>query len=401
MYSLRARTTASITILLLIAACVPKGARNWLFSIGPQTYAAALGDLDGDGDLDAFLANGENEVPVPNTVWLNDGTGHFTDTRQAIDNRESVAVLLTNMDGDTDLDAVVANTGTISFYLNNGTGNFTKASQEIGPDEGSYVLTPAVGDLNGDGLLDIIAGGCCGSVMTWDSGKEDVFLSYDSLWINDGSGNYQRTNQSFDTYGTSTVALGDLDGDSDLDAVFGNNGSIQDSSKNNRSNQPNSIYFNDGQGNFLNPPLLLGSAITFSAALGDVDGDGDLDIFFGNREDDELWINQGGLQAGNAGSFTLAAKLQNEGRTRFIFLANLDRDNALDVVFVGEDKIFIWMNDGSGGLSKTQQIMIEPQHAPALGDLDGDSDVDIFAGSVNHDILVWLNDGKGSFSHLE
>lgn len=401
MYSLRARTTASITILLLIAACVPKGARNWLFSIGPQTYAAALGDLDGDGDLDAFLANGENEVPVPNTVWLNDGTGHFTDTRQAIDNRESVAVLLTNMDGDTDLDAVVANTGSISFYLNNGTGNFTKASQEIGPDEGSYVLTPAVGDLNGDGLLDIIAGGCCGSVMTWDSGKEDVFLSYDSLWINDGSGNYQRTNQSFDTYGTSTVALGDLDGDSDLDAVFGNNGSIQDSSKNNRSNQPNSIYFNDGQGNFLNPPLLLGSAITFSAALGDVDGDGDLDIFFGNREDDELWINQGGLQAGNAGSFTLAAKLQNEGRTRFVFLANLDRDNALDVVFVGEDKIFIWMNDGSGGLSKTQQIMIEPQHAPALGDLDGDSDVDIFAGSVNHDILVWLNDGKGSFSHLE
>lgn len=401
MYSLRARTTASITILLLIAACVPKGARNWLFSIGPQTYAAALGDLDGDGDLDAFLANGENEVPVPNTVWLNDGTGHFTDTRQAIDNRESVAVLLTNMDGDTDLDAVVANTGTISFYLNNGTGNFTKASQEIGPDEGSYVLTPAVGDLNGDGLLDIIAGGCCGSVMTWDSGKEDVFLSYDSLWINDGSGNYQRTNQSFDTYGTSTVALGDLDGDSDLDAVFGNNGSIQDSSKNNRSNQPNSIYFNDGQGNFLNPPLLLGSAITFSAALGDVDGDGDLDIFFGNREDDELWINQGGLQTGNAGSFTLAAKLQNEGRTRFIFLANLDRDNALDVVFVGEDKIFIWMNDGSGGLSKTQQIMIEPQHAPALGDLDGDSDVDIFAGSVNHDILVWLNDGEGSFSHLE
>lgn len=61
----------------LLCACAPAGARNWPFSIDPQTYAVALGDLDGDGDLDAFLANEENEVPVANTVWLNDGRGHF------------------------------------------------------------------------------------------------------------------------------------------------------------------------------------------------------------------------------------------------------------------------------------------------------------------------------------
>ena len=51
-----------------------------LWAIGdaiPYCRAVALGDLDADGDLDAFLANGRSEGFEPNTVWLNDGTGHL------------------------------------------------------------------------------------------------------------------------------------------------------------------------------------------------------------------------------------------------------------------------------------------------------------------------------------
>jgi hypothetical protein len=50
---------------VFFAACAPRGAKNWPFSIGPQTYAVALGDLDGDGDLDALAVGDLNNDSAP------------------------------------------------------------------------------------------------------------------------------------------------------------------------------------------------------------------------------------------------------------------------------------------------------------------------------------------------
>ena len=71
-----------------------------------RSYSVALGDLDGDGDIDAMVANEGNQ---PNTVWTNDGTGTFTDSGQALGNSDSYSVALGDLDGDGDLDAMVAN----------------------------------------------------------------------------------------------------------------------------------------------------------------------------------------------------------------------------------------------------------------------------------------------------
>ncbi len=65
------------------------------------------------------------------------------------------------------------------------------------------------------------------------------------------------------------MTLGDVDGDGDLDLVTGN------------SNAPNRIYINNGAGNFTGGQA-LGANNTFSVTLGDVDGDGDLDLLAGN-----------------------------------------------------------------------------------------------------------------------
>ncbi len=69
----------------LLLSC---SAAGYLLESPPRTYAMALADLDGDGDLDAFLVNGKNEGQASNTVWLNDGAGHF---------RDSGCIIRTNM----------------------------------------------------------------------------------------------------------------------------------------------------------------------------------------------------------------------------------------------------------------------------------------------------------------
>ena len=70
------------------------------------SISVTLGDLDGDGDLDAMVANTSGQ---PNTVWTNDGNGTFTNSGQALGNSKSKSVALGDLDGDGDLDAMVGN----------------------------------------------------------------------------------------------------------------------------------------------------------------------------------------------------------------------------------------------------------------------------------------------------
>ena len=64
-----------------------------LWTVGDAiTYcrAVALGDLDADGDLDAFLANGRNEGIEPNTAWLNDDSGRFGNSGSTWERRTAI-----------------------------------------------------------------------------------------------------------------------------------------------------------------------------------------------------------------------------------------------------------------------------------------------------------------------
>jgi hypothetical protein len=114
-----------------------------------------LGDLDGDGDLDALLAKSDQ----PQAVWLNDGRGHFSPhpTTPSFGAGDSRDVVLGDLDGDGDLDAIVVNQNgqPQTVWLNDGAGNLT--AHPNSPDfGGGSSQNVALGDLDGDGDLDAV-----------------------------------------------------------------------------------------------------------------------------------------------------------------------------------------------------------------------------------------------------
>jgi hypothetical protein len=161
--------------------------------------AVELGDVNGDGTVDAVLSGWRNAGadPCPNRVLLNDGRGRFTETGQEFDEglRHSHGLALGDLDRDGDLDFVLVTQQEpfARIYLNDGKGLFT-AGRTLGTNSAEKV---AVADLNGDGDLDIFLA-CIGP---------------DEVWLNDGQGNFSDSKLRLGTEWSWEVAVGDVNRD--------------------------------------------------------------------------------------------------------------------------------------------------------------------------------------------
>ena len=238
------------------------------------SFAVALGDLDSDGDLDIFEVNQRDSTirPAENKVWFNDGQGNFSDSGQTLDTDGSADVALGDLDGDGDLDAYVGNILYIAepdqVWLNDGQGVFTDTGQALSAVSSQDVVLT---DLDGDDDLDVILG-------------SDYHLNPKSIWLNDGSGYFTASGQSFPR--ATQIALGDIEGDGDLDIYT----SINEGG--NTSTQR--VWLNNGQGVFSDSGVRIPGGFNFGAfdiALGDLDGDGDLDAYVAGNTLDKVYLN--------------------------------------------------------------------------------------------------------------
>ncbi len=316
-----------------------------------DSYVVALGDLDGDGDLDAFVGTADEDL-----VLFNDGSGQFVDTEQRLGDGYSTAVSLGDFDRDGDLDALVGNHNLV--WLNDGDGTFLDSGQQLGS---SGVEAVATGDVDGDGDLDALIGGGANSV-----------------WLNDGAGNFSDGGQSLGEYEAWAVALADVDGDGDLDAFFGVTG-------------PNALWLNDGAGLFENSGQSMGNSESRVVAMGDLDGDGDLDAFITNHggQANMVWLNDGN------GLFRESGQRLGAFDSVDMALGDVDGDGDLDAFVAnnGAQANRVWLNDGAAiFVDSGQELGDSFSEGLALGDLDGDGDLDAYEANMDRQPdRIWLN----------
>ncbi|MCB0168646.1 MAG: VCBS repeat-containing protein, partial [Anaerolineae bacterium] len=271
-------------------------------------------DVDGDGDLDAVVAN----ASISHTVHLNDGAGNFGAASASFGGGPGWDIALGDVDGDGDLDAVIANGTTQAVHLNNGSGNFGPATAVSGIDSRGVAL----GDVDGDGDLDMV-------VATYGAAQQ--------LHRNDGQGNFGPAT-TFGSGNSTGLALADVDGDLDPDVVVANAGG-----------EAQAVYLNNGSGSF-GPAATFGSGDSQDVVLGDVDGDGDPDaIVVNNGAAQTVHFNNGSGVFSNIALSSLAGSGGKAAR-----LGDLDGDGDLDVVSAGAGAETVHLNEDLTDLQLTK-----------------------------------------------
>jgi hypothetical protein len=313
-------------------------------------------DVDGDGDLDIILA----EEFAPNILLLNDGKGNFTHKAGAFSakNYDSEDIAVADFDGDGDMDVVFVSEDNIQheFYANDGAGNFTEIPNML-PDSEANAVTAA--DINGDGFKDLIIGNAGQDAILINTPAGEAGKGIWSRYFEDETGQRLPMDESVtQDMETRKVTLGDIDGDGDLDLYLSNVAFIQG------KNAQDRICFNDGTGVFSDKTLKnlpAENGHTLDGKFCDVDGDGDSDLL----TCDGFGMYVKAFKNNGAGQFTdgSAAVFPTElfGENLGIEIADLNGDGKNDIYIVrrGEPDVLLLANGGSTGIPEDSFLKSE------------------------------------------
>jgi hypothetical protein len=400
-----------------------------------------LFDMDGDGDLDAYLVQSAGVLTPPaerpgNQLFANRGDGRFEDVSAgsgADDRGYGMGVAAGDADGDGDNDLYVTNLGENALLENDGRGRFRDVTAERHAGETRWSSSAAFFDADRDGDLDLFVANYIG----WTIESERVCyapphgetycgpLAYDSplpstFLRNDGGGSFTNRSREAGLLGSFGNGLGvgilDVEGDGWLDVFVACDGS------------KNMMWINKADGTFVDRAVPLGCAADqdgqikagMGVGLADLDGDADEDLLVVNltSEHDSLFVNEGTYFADRTATFGLTRVSQRFTRFGVNFF-DFDQDGILDLYeangrvshgpeSTGPDP-FAEPNvlyAGKGGRFEevlprggTSPTLVAASRAAAFGDVDGDGGVDILVVNKDGPAHLLLNraPGRGSW----
>jgi hypothetical protein len=362
------------------------------FDVGFDPQSVAIGDLSGDGKRDIVAA-----VHGMNMVVVLPGNGHGGFGSDHFDMPNTAGFIATaDLNGDGKLDLVAVGAGVTppalaSVLLGDGHGGFgAAASFAVGGTSG----VGALADLNGDGKLDL--------VMTNPNNLPIIIPGTVAVLLGDGLGGFGAHTDFTVGINPHAVAVGDLNGDGNPDLVVTDVGYIPNGGLGDVA-----VLLGDGHGGFGPATLFTGYYQPWGVAIADLNGDGFLDVVVtedvGGSLAGEVAVALGDGVGGLRPPTYYTVGFEPSG----IAIGDVNGDGKLDVAAanfgVGNmpGTVSVLLGDGLGHLGAQTVFATGPSpSAVAIRDLNGDGLPDLVVTNWgSNTFTVLLGDGHGSFGN--
>jgi len=296
-----------------------------------NSRGGSWGDYDNDGNLDLFVPNNGTD----DFLYHNDGFASgfsftkITDDTIANDGTDSRGSSWVDYDQDGFIDMFVARVGDDFLYRNNGDGSFAKVDTGIIVNDGLFSIGPSWCNFDNDGDPDLFVA--------------NFFSNGNRLYRNNGNGWFTRDTTSpagTDAGDCSAGSWGDYDNDGDFDLFVANTAGT------------NLLYTNNGPPDHAftkvtSGPIATDAGTSYGSTWADFDNDGDLDLFVANIGINFYYQNNGPPDY----SFTKITGINittDGGNSYGSCVGDIDNDGDLDLFIANSGANFLYLNDGNG-----------------------------------------------------